>query len=224
MAITYDNVVTWGRSFDEYRRMFHLSERQLRLKILGCADGPASFNAEMTKQGYSVVSCDPLYQFTTAQIQARIDFTYETVMAQTLANRELFVWKDIASPEELGDLRREAMNEFLADYDRGGQGRYVAAELPELPFVSSSFDLALCSHFLFLYSSNLSLEFHGWAIKGICRVAKEVRIFPLLTHNAEPSPFVMPLIESFRKAGRQVSVERVPYEFQRGGNQMLRIV
>jgi len=46
----------------------------------------------------------------------------------------------------------------------------------------------------------------------------------LLTHNAEPSPFVMPLIESFRKAGRQVSVERVPYEFQRGGNQMLRIV
>src|SRR5438046_9974071 len=101
----------------------------------------------MTKQGYSVVSCDPLYQFTTAQIQARIDFTYETVMAQTLANRELFVWKDIASPEELGDLRREAMNEFLADYDSGGQGRYVAATLPQVPFVSSTCVCARGCHF-----------------------------------------------------------------------------
>jgi hypothetical protein len=46
MAFTLDQVVPWGRSFDEYRRMFALSDDDLGLRILGCADGPASFNGE----------------------------------------------------------------------------------------------------------------------------------------------------------------------------------
>jgi len=38
--------------------------------------------------------------------------------------------------------------------------------------------------------SGLSLSFHHQAIDELCRVAYEVRIFPLLTYNAEPCPFV----------------------------------
>ena len=57
---TLDHIVPWGRSFDEYRRMFALSEADAQLRMLGCADGPASFNADATRQGASVVSCDPL--------------------------------------------------------------------------------------------------------------------------------------------------------------------
>jgi len=72
-----------------------------------------------------------------------------------------------------------AMDEFLEDYGRGkAQGRYVDAELPTLPCADSSFDLALCSHFLFLYSSQLGETFHQQAIVELCRVAREVRIFP----------------------------------------------
>ena len=205
--------------------MFRLTDSELRLKILGCADGPASFNAQMAKREYSVVSCDPLYQFSRSEIRGRIDATYEDVMKQTLANLDLFVWESIKSPDELGHVRLEAMNEFLADYDQGKHdGRYVAAELPELPFASASFDLAVCSHFLFLYSANLPLDFHERAIESMCRVAKEVRIFPLLTYNAEPSPFVEPLTKRLQKAGRRVSIEVVPYEFQRGGNKMMKVV
>ena len=40
-----DQVVPWGRSFDEYRRMFALTDADLSRVILGCGDGPASFNA-----------------------------------------------------------------------------------------------------------------------------------------------------------------------------------
>jgi hypothetical protein len=58
---TIDNIYPWGRSFDEYRKMFTLTDEDLNLKILGCADGPASFNAEMRQRGKEVVSCDPLY-------------------------------------------------------------------------------------------------------------------------------------------------------------------
>jgi len=57
----------------------------------------------------------------------------------------------------------------------------------------------------------------------MCRVAGEGRIFPLLTYNAEPSPFVEPVQELLINAGYKVSIERVPYEFARGGNKMLRV-
>ena len=57
---TLNRVVPWGRSFEEYRRMFALSDADLQLKILGCADGPASFNAEASRLGHSVISIDPI--------------------------------------------------------------------------------------------------------------------------------------------------------------------
>ena len=40
--------------------------------------------------------------------------------------------------------------------------------------------MALCSHLLFLYSDHLDAAFHRAAIRDLCRVAGEVRIFPLL--------------------------------------------
>jgi hypothetical protein len=204
--------------------MFELSNGDLDRKILGCADGPASFNAEMFKQGRRVVSCDPLYQFSTDQIRARIDATYEHVISQTKLNQEKFNWDRISSPEELGRVRLKAMHEFLEDFDVGKRdGRYVAAQLPELPFDSQSFELAVCSHFLFLYSDALSFDFHRQSVDELCRVAGEVRIFPLLTCNAEPSPFLDSIVNHLTMAGHSITVEKVPYEFQRNGNMVLRI-
>lgn len=224
MAYIYESAVPWGRSFDEYVQMFRLSDADLRLRILGCADGPAAFNAGLAEQGRAVVSCDPLYQFSTAQIQTRIDETYDNVIAQTYLNLERFVWTTIPSVEALGHKRRAAMNAFLADYDRGrSEGRYVPAELPSLPFPSGTFDLALCSHFLFLYSPILSLAFHEQAVAAMSAAAGEVRIFPLLTYDSELSPHLEPIMTSVQRSGRKASIERVPYEFQRGGNEMLRI-
>jgi hypothetical protein len=133
MAFKYEEAVPWGRSCDEYLRMFNLNEDGLRRKILGCADGPASFNAGMSKKGFRVVSCDPLYECDAGQIRRRIDATYEDVLAQTRRNQDKFVWGRITSLEELGRVRREAMGDFLGDYDRGRtEGRYVAASLPAI--------------------------------------------------------------------------------------------
>lgn len=60
-----EKVVPFGRSFDEYIKMFNLSESNLKRRILGVGDGPASFNAEATKLGVNVTSIDPIYQFST---------------------------------------------------------------------------------------------------------------------------------------------------------------
>jgi hypothetical protein len=221
---TLDQVVPWGRSFDEYRRMFALTDDDLRGRILGCGDGPAGFNAEAARRGLDVVSCDPLYQFSAAEIRGRIDATYDEILEQTRHSRDNFVWGEIRDVEELGRIRMTAMEAFLADYETGReQGRYVTAALPELPFVDDAFNLAVCSHLLFLYSAQLSAALHRHAALELCRVAGEVRIFPLLTLAGGVSPHVAAVREAAEQAGWSANVEPVSYEFQRGGNQMLRL-
>ncbi len=118
----------------------------------------------------------------------------------------------------------KAPQAFLADYENGGkrEGRYVVGELPKLGFLErDKFDLALCSHFLFLYSDQLSYNFHRQSIMEMLRIASEVRIFPLLTLMLKVSPYVKPLMEELKAEGFSVSVEKVDYELQRGGNEML---
>lgn len=221
---TIQQVVPWGRSFDEYYRMFGLREDDLTLRIVGCGDGPAGFNAEATRRGAHVVSCDPVYRFDALQIRKRIQTTCEEIIEQTKQNAHEFVWTSIGSIDELARVRMAAMDDFLSDFPAGKtEGRYVDAALPKLPFDDLSFDLALCSHFLFLYTDHLGEAFHRSAIREMCRVATEVRIFPLLALGARPSPLVMPIVAELTALGFDVSVDDVPYEFQRGGNQMMRI-
>jgi len=221
---TLDKVVPWGRSFDEYARMFALGGADLAGRILGCADGPASFNFEATRRGARVISCDPLYRWTTDQIRERIRVTSEDILDQTRRNRREFNWTSIQTPERLYEIRMAAMNAFLDDFAAGTvEGRYVDAELPSLPFDDGAFDLALCSHFLFLYSAQLGDAFHRDAVREMCRVAAEVRIFPLVMLGGMRSPHVDEQVAALRALGLESTVEGVDYEFQQGANQMLRI-
>ena len=116
------------------------------------------------------------------------------------------------------------MRAFLADFDAGrAAARYLTDALPGLSFADGQFDLALCSHLLFLYSEQLSLECHLAAIRELCRVAREVRICPLLALDCRPSPHIAPVQAQLRAAGFVAEIRRVPYEFQAGGNQMMQI-
>jgi len=103
MGFSLDEVVPWGRSYDEYVRMFDLSEFDLGLRILGCGDGPAAFNAVLAGGGGTVLSVDPLYMFKVAQIEERIAATCEAVLAQLRGNQNDYVWREIR-------LRRRARN------------------------------------------------------------------------------------------------------------------
>lgn len=225
MAFRLDSVVPWGRSFDEYAAMFALSEEDLATKrILGCGDGPASFNTELTRRGGRVISVDPIYAFSPDEIRDRIETTYATVLEQTRANADAFVWQHIGSIEELGRARKAAMDDFLADFtSAGARDRYIAAGLPDLPFAGGSFDLALSSHLLFLYSEQLSEDFHVAAIRELARVANEVRVFPVLELGATRSRHLEPVLVDAQREGLEVTIETVLYEFQRGGNEMLRL-
>lgn len=218
------NIVPWGRSCAEYRAMFALSDADLRGRVLGCGDGPASFNAEATALGAQIVSVDPIYMCAAVEIEAWIVSTFSTMMSQLRAEADRYVWEKFPDPEALGAARLKAMQRFLADYETGRQtGRYIPAALPNLPFADATFDLALCSHFLLLYTDRLSLADHISSARELLRVATEVRIFPLLTLSGERSPHLSALGEALIRERRAFEERIVDYEFQRGGNVMLRL-
>jgi hypothetical protein len=224
MSFTLADVVPWGRSYDEYVEMFSLTAGDLRRPILGCGDGPAAFNAVATRDGCKVISVDPLYEFSVTQVARRIEDVFGHVVDETARNSHEFVWKHVESIDALSTLRRAAMDAFLADYDRGRvEGRYVQGGLPSLPFSDGEFGLALCSHFLFLYSAHFDQEFHVASIRELCRVASEVRIFPLNELGARPSRHLDAVVEACREAGMNPEIVHVSYEFQRGANRFLRL-
>jgi hypothetical protein len=224
MVFKLEEVVPWGRSFDEYMAMFSLQESDLDKRILGCGDGPASFNAVATERGFTITSTDPVYAFSADTIRGRIEESVPVISEQIQNNQEEFVWNYFGSIAELISTRVSAMELFLNDFPDGfSTGRYIDASLPTLPFNNNEFDIALCSHFLFLYSKQNSMAFHLDAILEMCRIASEVRIFPLLELGSVRSRHLDSIINELR--AREFSADIVPvnYEFQVGGNEMLQI-
>ncbi len=224
MGFNLTTVIPWGRSFDEYCAMFLISGEDLHKSILGAGDGPASFNAVLSQQGGRIISADPVYAFSAEQISGRIGAVFDDMVDQVAANAGHLRLEKFGSAAALGRVRRQAMELFLRDFEQGKtQGRYLAAGLPVLPFADQQFDLALCSHLLFLYSEQLGQEFHRQAVLELCRVAREVRIFPLLDLSHQPSAHVEPVIQMLNQSGYRTDIESVAYEFQIGADRMLRI-
>jgi hypothetical protein len=194
------------------------------LRVLDAAAGPASFAAEWAAAGRCALACDPLYASDEAEIRERLAAARDAVRELLADNAQRFVWRTFSGQRELIETRLAAAERFLADFRSGrAQGRYLAAALPRLPFADRTFDLALCSHFLFLYSEAFEAEFHLAALTELMRIAKEARVFPLLAMDGKPSPHVAVVTETLRSRGCRVAIQRVGYELQRGGNEMLRL-
>ena len=217
-AIT--GTVPWGRDAAEYAAFFALGEREAGWRILDCGGGPSSFTAETIRRGGDAVAVDPLYGRPAAEIASRVDEAAGVMRDGLAATHGRFVWDLYGSIEALVARRLATMRAFLADY---GPGRYVGGTLPSLPFADSTFDLVLCSHLLFLYDHALDLDFHERALAEMLRLGREVRVFPLLDLGGGPSRLVEPATRRLADRGIEAATEPVAYEFQKGGNRMLRL-
>lgn len=221
MAFELSAVVPWGRTLEEYKTMFALNEEDLKKPIASFGDGPASFNAEMTKLKNNVASFDPIYKFTKQQLINRIVETKDIVMKQTKENKDNFCWNTIKGLDELENIRMYAMNKFIEDFEDGKiEKRYIPHELPnKTAFSDNHFDIGLSSHFLLLYTQ-LGLEFHIKAIDEMLRICREVRIFPILDLDAEESSLLQPIIEHYKR-NYNIKIEQTGYEFQKNGDKMI---
>ena len=216
-------ICPWGRNVEEYEAFFRLSEVSPSARILDCGGGPSSFAADWGKRGRFVVAADPVYRCAGIEIASGFESTAKRMLEGMERARHRFKWDYYGSPEKVVTRRRNALTTFVADFeDSSRPGRYVSAQLPELPFPSDSFDLVLCSHLLFLYSNELDIQMHVDSLKEMLRVAPEVRIFPLLDMDGQPSVHVNPSVAAVSTSA-QAEVIAVPFEFQRGGSNMLRL-
>lgn len=221
MAFELSTVVPWGRTLDEYKMMFVLSDEDLKKSIASFGDGPASFNFEMKRLNNNVISFDPIYTFTKEQLINRIRETKNIVMEQTKQNKNNFCWTSIKNLDDLEKNRMNAMNNFILDFEEGKkEKRYIPHELPNrTSFSEKCFDIGLSSHFLLLYSK-LGLNFHIKAIDEMLRICKEIRIFPILDLDAKKSNLLEQIIEYYNNK-YDISITETNYEFQRNGNKLL---
>ena len=83
--------------------------------------------------------------------------------------------------------------------------------------------MVLCSHCLFSYSEQLDESFHQRAIREMSRVGEDIRILPLLETNGRVSRHLTRVLNQLKEEGFQYEIITVDYEFQKGGNQMLKV-
>jgi SAM-dependent methyltransferase len=221
-----DNVGSYlisARSFEEYLAMFDLTEHELRGDILDCPGGGASFTARAAAlDGVRALAVDPVYATPATDLARLVIDETERGTAHTAAGADRYLWHFFGDTNGHRSIRQRSASLFADDL-LANPRRYVTAALPELPFADGSFDLVLCSHFLFTYADRLDLEFHRQALEELHRVSRgEVRIFPVLDQAGRSLDTLLDALRAGLQArGVASELRSVPYEFQRGGNQML---
>ncbi len=225
MAATFDRVFLWGRPFWEYLQMFNLSKEDLEKRILDCAGGPASFNDDLSRLGGKVVSIDPAYRMPPDEIKTHINIAHEVVRRLLIEKREFYSMDFYGnSVDEYCQVHLASMDDFLSDFPVGkSEGRYMEGALPELPFKDKEFDLAICGNLLFLYRDVLSIEFHIQAIEELCRVSKEVRIFPLTKPAVCETDDLETVMKELNNRGYCTERVGIAYEFRKYSKEMLRV-
>lgn len=209
----------WVYSFSDYRQMFDLKDSDLEFAILDFASGLSSFNAEMYQDGHTIVSGDShyvlsskeMYDYSQQILQANVDFlkSHDNILQHP------------GDLEKILDSWIERRDIFLKDYGRGKeQGRYLTMDLPKLPYDDQVFDMALCADHLFRDIENAQ---ESLIINELCRVAKEVRVFPLQNAQGEVSSNLGHLMLELQKKGAGIEVRSVAFDQLQGGNAMLRI-
>ena len=211
-----------SRAYEEYVAFFALDAEALRgQRVLDCCAGASSFVVRACRDGADAVAADPAYAAAgdeLADVGGRGLRDGNAIAAQ---HPDRFTWTWYGSVEARERMRARALAEFLLDFAEH-PARYITASLPQLPFDDGAFDLALCSHLLFTWADQLGHEWHLAALRELCRVATEVRVFPTVLQGAgEPVPFWDDLMEDLRRDGVRTQLRQVPYQFQVGADTML---
>ena len=223
MAESNHEAPGWIYSLADYCQMFDLTNEDREKTIFDFPGGVSSFNAEMHVLGHHVVSADNAYHLPENEIAAYSD--------QIFMKNEVFLQDHLHTlrANETADLQtifriwQHNKDQFVNDYAQGlSEGRYQVVDSVNFPFKNHQFALALCSDFLF--HTKVTHEFDATAlIRELCRIATEVRIFPLLDQHGEVSTKLGPIMLLLQENNFALEVREVPYYLRQGGNAMLRV-
>lgn len=194
---------SWIYSLDDYRQIFALNEQELHKRILDYPGGINSVNAQCHALGYPLISGDPLYQLTPQAIAGHAD----EVLQSLIKNNPL-------AEKEVRQQWRQNLEQFLADYELGKrQGRYIDISQPQLPAGEEFFDILLCT----------DLIFNAEIMAQLCKMAAEIRVFPLPNEKSEIESQLGPTMLAFQQRNFGVEIRAVNYPQRQGATAMLRI-
>lgn len=217
-------LVLWGHHVGDYQEMFDLTSQDLSGKLFEFGSGPSAFNSELTKKGGQCTSCDPLFALDKATLKTKASLIFADMIDSVTREQYKYDFGRYGGLDALIEQRRQGMQVFFDDYERGiEEHRYLPAQEITLPYKDFTFDLALSSHYLFAGLDNQDSDFHIKVIMELGRIAKEVRIFPLIDRNSQPSPFLGPVLLALQEKNFGVEVKSCDYHLQPQGNAMLRV-
>jgi hypothetical protein len=215
------DIIVTARPFDEYRAMFDLTAADLTAgPVLDCPAGASGFAAGARAAGARITAVDPRYGDPHDDFVARA--REDTVFGNQYVrdNPGTYAWGFFRDPDQHLARRLAAVDAFDADR-RAHPDDYVTASLPCLPFADGAFRLVVSSHLLFVYPDHFGYDEHMRFLRELVRVGREVRLFPLVDTTARPWPDRTRLQADLAVGGVHSAVRPVPYEFIRGGRDML---
>lgn len=225
MSLQLDTILVTGRTFEEYIAFFDLTDEELQgKKVLDCPGGASSFGATARSKGIEALSTDIIYQFKIEDICQNGEKTIAKIY-EDVSWMEGFNFDFYGSIDRHRAHREKALQAFCEDYD---PQYYHFNTLPHLAYDDRSFDILLSSHLLFVYDDRFDYAFHKASVFEMLRIAKEVRIFPLVDYKnsreneAENfSPHLYRLINDLE--GYECEIVKVGFEFQPRAGYMLKI-
>jgi ubiquinone/menaquinone biosynthesis C-methylase UbiE len=223
-GLVLDKVVLLGRTFEEYTRFFALADSDLAGRsILDVAAGVSSFRAEAAGRGLDVTAFDRIYAMTPEQIQAHCEPDLARVV-EGMASLKTYRWEFYQTPEGMRAYRERAYRTFLEDYPSQRGTRYLAGNLPHLPFPDRHFDLTLASYLLFVYADQFDYAFHQASVREVMRVTRdEARFYPLVTLEAQRCAYVDRLAADPALSHLTFEEVRTDFEFLANSNWFLRV-
>jgi len=225
MKLELERIVFIGRTFEEYIDMFSLSNEELKgKKILDCPAGACSFTAVGSNNGLNVTASDIAYYYPGDNLKNKGLHDIEHAMEQMEKSKRNYIWNYFKDVEDLKKHRLSALKDCTNHMKKSSES-YVPVTLPSLPFNDEEFDLLLSAHFLFMYADRLDYKFHLKTLDELLRVTKEeIRIFPLVDLEGKRYEHLDKVIEYLTIQGCVVDEVKVPYEFQKNANSMLKII
>lgn len=218
-----NHISVWGRTLEEYKKMFSLDDILPLTKILSIADGPSTFNLQLRKLGIQIISVDPIYNLSVDDLKEAFKKSYLFNKQFFLEYPEKFNLNGIAEIEKLLAKRHSTFDSFIQDYGEN-KSNYKFGELPILEFASNSFDLCCCSNFLFLFDHLFDLTFHINSITELLRTSSEVRIFPLYNNIGQESKYLNSVTQFLTDNNYSWTIESNDYHIYKDGNRFLKVL
>ena len=115
--INIDKGALIGRTFEEYEKIFRLSDFKLNtITILDVGSGVSSFCAEASKKGINVRAIDPIYDYDSSDLEVKCSKDLDLIIKELNSVEYLHIWEIFRSKDDLKRQREKAYKRFIKHY------------------------------------------------------------------------------------------------------------